>query len=289
MLGLTEFVTRLPAALAGILTVWVSFCLVREGFDTRVALIAMLLLAISPWHIQFSRWAVRAILLSLFLCWGLLYFQRGLHRPRLLVLSALLFGIALHTYNSARVFVPLFLLGLTLLHWRELWHRRGALVVPCIVFLCILLPLFSFWISPEGLTRARSTITTDAVEILKNYVSYLSPWYLFYSGDSKLRYSILKMGQLHTFEVLTVLTGLIGMFRSPEKGHRVWWMWFLLYPIPGPDGAHTRHPFDCGSTPVRPVFGLRPGPDRRIYSFTKKCTRVSSVHRGGSSCKCDMI
>ena len=112
---------------------WVFFCLVREGFDTRVALTAMLLLAISPWHIQFRCWAARAILLPLFLSWGLLYFQRELHRPRLLVLSALLFGIALHTYNSARVFVPLFLLGFALLHWRELWHRRGALVVACIL------------------------------------------------------------------------------------------------------------------------------------------------------------
>ncbi len=219
--GLTEFATRLPASLAGILTVWVFFSLVRDRFGVRVALLAALFLAISPWHIQFSRWAVRAILLPLFFCWGTLYFYRGMQRPRLLVLSAFLFGISLHTYNSARVFVPLFLAGAAILHWRELWALRRWLVLPCVVFLCILVPLFSFWISPEGLTRARSTLTTDALEIVANYLSYLSPGYLFYRGDANLRHSILQMGQLHYIELVTVIAGIVGMARSRRKEDRV--------------------------------------------------------------------
>jgi 4-amino-4-deoxy-L-arabinose transferase-like glycosyltransferase len=287
LLGLTEFATRLPAALAGILTIWVFFCLVREGFDTRLALLAALLLAISPWHIQSSRWAVRANLLPLFLCWGLLYFQRGLQRPRLLVVSALLFGITLHTYNSARAFVPLFLLGLVLLHWRELWTLRKYLVVLCIVFLCILVPLSSFWISPEGLTRAKSTITTDVVEIVKNYISYVSLWYLFYSGDPNLRHSILGMGQLHTFEVFTVIAGLIGMARSRKRAHRVWWLWLLLYPIPA---ALTEPMHAIRSILGAPLFALfsgyglveiggycRSGGMKRVYRAGTVAVVVASV------------
>jgi len=46
--GLNEFATRLPAAIIGIATVLVVFYLVKEVFNQRVALIAALLLSISP-------------------------------------------------------------------------------------------------------------------------------------------------------------------------------------------------------------------------------------------------
>ena len=256
VLGLTEFSTRLPASLAGILTVWVFFSLVRDRFGVRVALVAALFLAISPWHIQFSRWAVRAILLPLFFSWGLAYFYRGLQRPRLLVLSAFLFGISLHTYNSARVFVPLFLAGGALLHWRELWTLRRRLVLPCVVFLCIFVPLFSFWISPEGLTRARSTLTTDVLEVVENYLSYLSPGYLFSRGDANLRHGILRMGQLHYVELLTVIAGMVGMVRSRKREDGVWWLWLVLYPIPA---ALTEPTHAIRSIMGAPLFALLSG------------------------------
>jgi len=74
VLGLTEFAVRLPNALIGILTVWVLYILVKVWFNRRVALLSALFLAISPWHIQFSRWSVRAIMLPLFFCLGLYFF-----------------------------------------------------------------------------------------------------------------------------------------------------------------------------------------------------------------------
>ena len=52
--GLNEFATRLPAALAGVLTVWIVYLLGKTWHDEHLAWIAALLLAISPWHIFFS-------------------------------------------------------------------------------------------------------------------------------------------------------------------------------------------------------------------------------------------
>src|SRR3989344_2849602 len=54
--GLTPFAARLPSALFGFLTVPLIYFLVRKLFNQKLmALAAMFLLAISPWHIQFSR------------------------------------------------------------------------------------------------------------------------------------------------------------------------------------------------------------------------------------------
>ena len=60
LFGLTEFATRLPAAVYGIAAVLLTYFLVKELFgsssrSTRIALLSSFFLAISPWHLQFSR------------------------------------------------------------------------------------------------------------------------------------------------------------------------------------------------------------------------------------------
>src|SRR3989338_1459032 len=60
--GLTPFAARLPSAFFGFLTVPLFYFLSKKLLENQkfvdaktTALIAMLLLAISPWHLQFSR------------------------------------------------------------------------------------------------------------------------------------------------------------------------------------------------------------------------------------------
>ena len=76
LFGLDEFAVRLPAALAGIVTVFVLYKLGEAVVNRWVGLVAALLLAISPWHIQVSRYAERSQLLPLFFCLGLWLFLR---------------------------------------------------------------------------------------------------------------------------------------------------------------------------------------------------------------------
>ena len=54
--GLSDFAIRFPSALAGIGAVLLLFYLARElNFSNQVSLLGAFILAISPWHIQFSR------------------------------------------------------------------------------------------------------------------------------------------------------------------------------------------------------------------------------------------
>ncbi|RMF22902.1 MAG: phospholipid carrier-dependent glycosyltransferase, partial [Cyanobacteria bacterium J083] len=62
MAGLNELSVRLPAAIAGILTVVIVYYLVQEIFNNKnLACLTAFLLAISPWHIIISRLGFDAI------------------------------------------------------------------------------------------------------------------------------------------------------------------------------------------------------------------------------------
>src|SRR3989338_5274337 len=54
--GLNDFAVRFPSALLGVLTVIFTYLMVLKLFKNKnIALLSSLFLAISPWHLQFSR------------------------------------------------------------------------------------------------------------------------------------------------------------------------------------------------------------------------------------------
>ena len=61
VLGFNEFSVRFPSAFFGVLTVAITYLLTKRIFRReKIALFAGFFLAISPWHIQFSRGAFEA-------------------------------------------------------------------------------------------------------------------------------------------------------------------------------------------------------------------------------------
>src|SRR3989304_8276793 len=108
VLCLNVTAVRLPSAIFGILTVLAVFFLVRELFKkNNIALLTTFLLAISPWHIQFSRVAFEANVGVALNIWALVLFFKGLKEPLWLVSCAFLFGLGLYAYHSERIFLPL--------------------------------------------------------------------------------------------------------------------------------------------------------------------------------------
>ncbi len=233
ILGLNEFATRLPAALLGVLTVLTVYLLAQEIFNKKVGLISALLLSVSPWHIHFNRIAFRLNLLPLLFCLGVLFFVKSFKQPKYLPLSSFLFALSLYTYNSARVFVPLFLLCLTIIFWKHLWKNKKTTVISFVLFLFIFLPLLDFWMSPAGMARARGTgLESNFFVILKNYFSHFNPNFLFFNGRSVITENPSKMGELYFFEIITVPLGILKLIREKVKAKMILLPWLLLYPIP---------------------------------------------------------
>lgn len=231
--GLNEFAARLPSAFIGILTVLVLYYLVKECFEQKTALVAAFLLAINPWHIHFSRIAFRAILIPLLFCLALLFFVKSFRHPKYIPLSALLFAFSLYTYASARVFIPLFMLGLLIIFWKHFWKHKQQTLIALGLFACIFIPLFIFWISPEGMARANATgLELNPLTIAKYYLSYFNPFFLFIKGDGLPRHSAAKIGQLYYFEAITVLSGIFYLIQDKRKERPILFLWLFLYPLP---------------------------------------------------------
>ena len=109
LLGLNEWTLRLPNAISGCLTLLVFWRLARRAGGRRFGLLALFLLAVNPWHIMMSRWALESNLLPFFLLTGVWCTALAEDRPWALVGASACFGLSLYAYGTAFFFLPLFL------------------------------------------------------------------------------------------------------------------------------------------------------------------------------------
>lgn len=115
--GVTEGNARLVAAVIGVITVPVLYFLARKLFDTKVALIAILLLAFSTWHIEWSQNARFYTSLLLLYTLALFFFYYGIEqdRPTYLVIFLILTYLAASERFIAVFIIPVALIYLILL------------------------------------------------------------------------------------------------------------------------------------------------------------------------------
>ena len=151
LLGPTAVVMRLVVVLLGLLTVLAFYHLARLIFgDYRMGLIAAFLLALSRWHINFSRIVFDAVLLPLLQIVAYYFFLKGLRTRRRLdfMWAGLALGLGLHTYAPFRA-IPfvlvaffIFLIADAALRRRNFLREFGApLVVAVFAAYLVFAPL----------------------------------------------------------------------------------------------------------------------------------------------------
>jgi len=126
--GASIWSIKIVAALIGILTVLGLYLLTKELLKTInnqqltinneiVALLSSSFLAISFWHVNFSRIGFRAILLPFILVFGFYFLFKGFREKRTFYfpISGIFFGLGFYTYISYRFIV--LLLPLILICW----------------------------------------------------------------------------------------------------------------------------------------------------------------------------
>jgi 4-amino-4-deoxy-L-arabinose transferase-like glycosyltransferase len=240
LFGLTEFATRLPSALVGTLTILTTFLLVRLMFGEWMALGAALLLAVSPWHVIFSRWALQGIFLPLFISAGLYFFFLGQRRsPRWWLASAASFALAFYTYEVARLFIPLFLVALVIIYLKEIRAQWRFSLLALATFLIVASPALYVSITPQGAARFDSISIfrkhQPAGEVARmffsNYIKHLSPRFLFLRGDELPRHGVAYFGEMYHFEAPFVLIGLVTLLVRRRRTDWLLLLWFLLFPV----------------------------------------------------------
>jgi len=123
-----------------------------------IALCAMFLLAISPWHLQFSRVGFEATVGLFFAVAAFTTFLYGLDNRRWLVVSGLFTGFSAYTYHSERIFVPLLFIAAFII-WRKQIQKISKKYLITFVTLTFLIVLPLIYIPPEIITQ-RFEVTT---------------------------------------------------------------------------------------------------------------------------------
>ena len=108
--GLDIAAYRLPMAIAGIASLWLMWRVAHNAAGPRFALLALLLLALSSWHITFSRWAFEGTMLPFCVLLSAYFLSRH-DRHRFTIQAAAVAALALsaYAYGTAYAFAPLFL------------------------------------------------------------------------------------------------------------------------------------------------------------------------------------
>ncbi len=137
LFGDTVFAIRLLSALTGTATVLVTYVTFRVMFDRQTGAIAAFLLAVTVWHLHFSRIAFTVISWPLLEMLALLFLFLGLKSGRWFWygLAGLSLGLGVYTYSAFPVFIIALavvigwlVLGVGLARIRGLWSNRELLL-----------------------------------------------------------------------------------------------------------------------------------------------------------------
>lgn len=264
VLGMDAFSIRLPVALIGTLTVYMTYLLGSHLISKKVGLLAALLLGISSWHLHLSRGFFESTIGLFFFLTAIYYFVSAKSLRRYL-LSMIFFALTLYTYFTPRMVLIIFM---PFLYWWQFKFARQRMKkeigISLGLFAILILPLvyislFDHGLSRiEGLTRLRTEQVTAQVDqarrsvgiqdeitlllhnkpvywvkaVVSDYLEHFSLNFWYLSGDSSLRYFLGGRGMFYLFELPFLLIGVVTLSKANRKILLLLIGWMLIAPIP---------------------------------------------------------
>ncbi len=287
--GLNAFGVRITPVVYGTLTVLLSYFVAKEIFSNKkIGVFTAFLMATSVWHIQLTRASFESSFSLFWVLLGVWFLVRGFNTDkRWWIVSAVPFAIAVYTYNSARFFVPIFLLITAAVYQKEILKFKNYFLLAGGLFLILLLPLVPFVLSGEGSARYELvSITTDpglvprieerrneselsglitnlihnrpvyiSYYFAKNYLSHFSPQFLFLRGAEHKHHHVQGIGELFWIQAPFLVIGAYLLFKDKSKYRWILIIWLVISIIPA---ATTRDtiPHALRTLIALPVFQL---------------------------------
>lgn len=236
--GITPFLVRLPFALSGILAVlgmyWLVLLLFKNFKHHKwLALFMAFLIAVSPWHLHFTRvgfesgMALTAMIIGLVL---LTFFLQELEKKTkwywilLVGIGAGFFLVlSLYTYHSAKIVVPL----VSLLTVACFVNFKAAIKKWWLILILVVLaglgswPLLADTLYGSGGARASVLIFSEPHSIgeysriiANNYLAHLAPSFLVQGAADSFRHSTQAWGVLYVTTYLLAIAGFVTMLLS---------------------------------------------------------------------------
>jgi 4-amino-4-deoxy-L-arabinose transferase-like glycosyltransferase len=263
--GITPLATRLPAIVAGLITLPATFLLAREwgrnAFDAtgqsqrviRITFLTTALLAISFWHIQMTRDAHRDTLLPLVEALGYWLLWRALrtHDWKTYVASGAVLGLAIYTYSPGRfvgIFVALFIVvELVIQRLTESqppsvavnrWPKYGLVAAAFAAFV-VMLPLGLYFAqNPVQFSRRFESVSVfDAdsppVALATSVAGNLAQFVVPGAGYQSKHYNLPGKPVFDLLIAPWFLVGLaIAIARRRQSAYRFLLLWFAVMMMP---------------------------------------------------------
>lgn len=266
LFGLTDFGVRITPVLYGTLTVLLLYFLILSLFRRRdVALISAFFLAVSPWHIQLTRGSFESAFATMWIVLGVWFLIRGFqHSPRWFIFAMIPFAVAVYTYNTARIFTPLFLFIALLLFSKDFLRMKKTIIFAFVLFVLFMIPYGVFILQGGGNARYKLVSITDDPGLIpriefnrnhstlpspfpqlvhnrvtyvgyyfsRNYLSHISPQFLFLDGAPHKQHHVQGVGELYWIQAPMLLIGFYLLFKKKNKYRYLLVSWPLLTLIP---------------------------------------------------------
>lgn len=263
--GLNELGVRITPVVYGTLTILLLYFLVEELFKKKtISLISSFLLAISPWHIQLTRASFESSFSLFWVVMGILFLLKGLKDKKWLIISMLPFVVSVYTYNSARIFTPLFLFAIAVIYRKYFWKVKEYFLLAGSLFVILMIPLVPFVTSGEASARYKLVSITDDAGLIprieerrnysklpillnklinnrytyntyyfsKNYLAHFTPDFLFISGAGHKQHHVQGVGELYWFQAPFLLFGLYLLLKKKDASLKILFPWLLITFIP---------------------------------------------------------
>lgn len=221
-----------------LLTGLLSFELFKKK---KIAIISMLFLAVSPWHFVFSRLGFRAILVPFLFTLATYLFFKAKDKPVFFPLSCLVFGLTTWSYAVTRLTLPLFIILLIIIFFKQIIKiNKFDLFAGILILILTVFPIFMITISnrtfnsrTEKVTILNSDKATETIS--KNIKSYFNYRYVFFNGDANKRHSILGVGLENPITIIFFLIAIFLSFKNKTNRKIISFLlgWMLIGLFPG--------------------------------------------------------
>ncbi len=248
--GLKPFSIRIVSAIIGFLTIFGLFLLAKELFASElIALFSSFFLAISFWHLNFSRIGFRAIFVPFITVFAFYFLFKYLREKNIadFLYSALFFGLGFYTYIAYRiipllVFIPLLLFFLSIKEKKERIKFIKTWIIFAFLVFIFILPLVSyFYQNPQALSSRTNDVSVFSTKNpLKNLLisTAKTAGMLFVRGDCNWRHNLACRPELFYIQQVLFIVGIFFGIKSIKNKRKYknafifLFSWLIIMVIP---------------------------------------------------------
>ncbi|MBP9822139.1 MAG: glycosyltransferase family 39 protein [Candidatus Pacebacteria bacterium] len=274
---------RVVSVLFGVLTILGLYLLTRELFEWRIASVSSFLMAISLWHVNFSRIGFRAIMLPFILVYAFYFFWKGLKKSNWVSFfwSGVFWGLGFYTYTAYRI-APLILFLVFVSYWmflkKDYQHQNyehtrnrflGGFSLLMITMFFVALPIGIYFLKNPQNFMQRNTqsvfVQSQPIRELTNSVVRTLGMFSF-QGDSNPRHNLNSQPMLGwPISVLFMIGFLKELYHLIRRKHghispihALMFSWFFVFLLPGFLSTEAPHALRAiGVIPIVMIFAGR--------------------------------